>query len=125
MKAYVEESSSQTWHVYEAKKKWRGEAWIKVLTCQCGVTWGMDRNGNRAAVMIMDAAAAYALIDGTKHKELRSTKNISCAADEGNHLTYIARKEDAIWIEGGRNPEQEDQMHPVTTKKTLTIDLTK
>ena len=43
MKAYVEESSSQTWHVYEAKKKWRGEAWIKVLTCQCGVTWGMDQ----------------------------------------------------------------------------------
>ena len=124
IRKYVRGAKSGGWHVYKAKQKWHGEVWIKVVTCQPAITWGLDRHGREAAVMVMEPIAGAGLVHGTKNGEVRSTTQIGIAASEGECLTYVAYKEgEAQWLPPGVSPTEEDKLFEIEPTK-LVVDLT-
>ena len=124
IRKYVRGAKSGVWYVYKAKRKWRGEAWIRVVSCQPGITWGLDRHGGEAAVMVMKPIAGAGLIYGTKNAEARSTEQIAVAASQGARRTYIAYKGAKVqWLDPGETPEEEDMLLEVQNTE-LDVDLT-
>ena len=124
IRKYVRGAKSGKWYVYTAERKWQGEMWIRVISCQPGITWGLDRYGGEAAVMVMLPAAGAGLIYGTKNAEARSTEQIAVAVSQGARRTYIAYKEAEVqWLDPGETPAEEDVLFEIEPTK-LVVDLT-